>query len=763
MPTCSFCKTENLDGSVYCNKCGGSMSGATGQLSPDTILERHYVIVKTLGRGGMGAVYQAFDRRLNNRPVAIKEMSTNAVGLGNLQAAVLAFRAEASMLINLRHNSIPVIHDFFARGEDRWYLVMDYIEGTTLKQTAQERGQIPEVEVLDWAKQLCDILDFLHTRKPPVIFRDLKPANIMLTPDGVIKLIDFGIARHFRQGQTADTAAYGSAGFAPPEQYGQNQTDARSDIFALGATLHYLLTGVDPEKTPFTFDPPSKSVKVSPEFEAVLMKMVDLRAVNRPSSVADVCRELANIDVKAARLDKPQPEKTRPIAAEEAGSTAKGSMDPGLAATTPVFMPEVEENKEDKAIEAVQAVEPVVEETTALDETAAAKPVGEEAKATQPIQTEGAGIDRDKTVPVSNVMVDKPISPGTAKPVGSLKKAVAIIGILMLLAAGWYGLARTNVDNIVGTVDSNTDSVALTQQQQAEQQQQVGQQQQQSQLSERQQIQLSQQSVSQTGMIDTQTKIVQVSKNTQTTQSTNSSANFISEFNMSESIKNDTMEPINITDKYAPNAAKFFITAKLDNAPANTAVIFDWFYVESGDQKIDSANVTADGTRFISSNLTRGNNLWPAGKYEVRILVNGNQIVKVPYMVEGATQSTQNNPPQQTNQITGSDFIGSFKMSTGVNNDTMKPVNITSQFTPTTQVLYVTAKLDNAPEKTNIKFEWYFMGANQLIDTAVLTTGGTRYISSNLNRANNAWPVGKYEVRIYVNGTPVKILPFIVQ
>jgi predicted nucleic acid-binding Zn ribbon protein len=254
-----------------------------------------------------------------------------------------------------------------------------------------------------------------------------------------------------------------------------------------------------------------------------------------------------------------------------------------------------------------------------------------------------------------------------------------------------------------------------------------------------------------------------VSQNTQTTQSTNSSANFISEFNMSENIKNDTMEPINVTDKYAPDAPKFFVTAKLDNAPTNTAVVFDWFYVESGDQKIDSANVTADGTRFISSNLTRGNNLWPAGKYEVRISVNGSQIVKVPYMVEGGSPTSQNNPPQQTSQTTESNFISNFNMCTGVKSDTMEPMNITSQFTPTTQMFYVSAKLDNAPENTNVKFEWYFMGAKQLIDTAVVTTGGTRFISSNLSKSNNAWPVGEYEVRIYVNGSPVKIVPFIVQ
>lgn len=286
-PSCSFINsTDNR----FCARCGASLTGATGRLNPDTILENRYVILKTVGRGGMGAVYLALDTRLNNIPVAIKEMSTQAVG-GDLQGAIGAFKKEAAMLIGLRHNALPVVRDFFPRGEDRWYLVMDYIEGQTLKQIGDKRGPIPEVEVLEWVWQLCNILEYLHSQNPPVIFRDLKPSNIMLTPEGQIKLIDFGIARHFRQGSNADTSAYGSSGFAAPEQYGQNQTDARSDIYALGATLHYLLTGIDPSGSPFNFEPPSKYVKVSPRLDRAIMKALDLRAENRPLNI----REMLNL------------------------------------------------------------------------------------------------------------------------------------------------------------------------------------------------------------------------------------------------------------------------------------------------------------------------------------------------------------------------------------------------------------------------------------------------------------------------------------
>lgn len=288
MTKCPVCGSENSKTSSFCSNCGYNFTGTqTGQLNTNTILEDRYIIVRTLGKGGMGAVYHALDRRLNNSAVAIKEMSTRAVG-GDLQGAISAFQKEAAMLVDLRHPALPRINDFFCRGEDRWYLVMDYIEGQTLKDIAESRGPIPESEVLEWGRQLCAILDYLHKRKPPVIFRDLKPANIMLTPEGQIKLIDFGIARHFRVGGSSDTIAYGSKGYAPPEQYGENQTDPRSDIYALGVTLHALLTGIDPGKTPFVFNLPSKTVKVSSGFERAIMTALELEPEKRPASVREM-------------------------------------------------------------------------------------------------------------------------------------------------------------------------------------------------------------------------------------------------------------------------------------------------------------------------------------------------------------------------------------------------------------------------------------------------------------------------------------------
>lgn len=286
MIRCPVCTSENPDDKKYCGECGVNLiEGLTGRLSMNSVLESRYKILRTLGRGGMGAVYLALDQRLNNMRVAIKEMSTNAVGQGNLNSAIASFKKEAAILIDLRHPALPRVIDFFPRGTDRWYLVMDFIEGKNLAAVLGERGRLEEAEVLRWTRQLCEILDFLHGQDPPIIFRDLKPSNIMLTPQDQIKLVDFGIARHFRPGIGSDTAAYGSTGFAPPEQYGDRQTNVRSDIYALGATMHYLLTGIDPKASPFIFDEPKTIVNISPALNNALMKALEFRSEFRPENV----------------------------------------------------------------------------------------------------------------------------------------------------------------------------------------------------------------------------------------------------------------------------------------------------------------------------------------------------------------------------------------------------------------------------------------------------------------------------------------------
>lgn len=225
-------------------------------LPPQSVLSGRYVIACRVGKGGMGAVYQASDTRIPGKTWAVKEMSDAAITDPlEKQQARAAFRQEALMLARLDHRNLPKVTDHFSEG-GKQYLVMDFLEGETLTERLEREddGPLPVGEVLGWSEQLCDVLEYLHGQSPPVIFRDLKPGNVMVMPDGTVKLIDFGIARIFKPGKTTDTTYFGTAGYAPKEQYGKGQTDARSDVYALGAMLHHLLTGADPADNPFHFE-----------------------------------------------------------------------------------------------------------------------------------------------------------------------------------------------------------------------------------------------------------------------------------------------------------------------------------------------------------------------------------------------------------------------------------------------------------------------------------------------------------------------------
>jgi serine/threonine-protein kinase len=263
---CPTCQHINADGAPFCAECGTRLnqpplmgSPATGTLPQQTVLQDRYVVMQKLGQGGMGAVYRAGDRRLSTITWAVKEMSQSAIsGPLERQQARDAFRHEAEMLAALNHPNLPRVTDHFEQ-DGKAYLVMEYVPGETLLSFLQREGlPQPHARVFEWMRQLCEALDYLHTQSPPIIFRDLKPANIMLTPSGQIKLIDFGIARLFKPGQAKDTQAFGTIGYSAPEQYGKGQTDARSDVYALGVLLHQLLTGYDPTNTPFRLPPASQ-------------------------------------------------------------------------------------------------------------------------------------------------------------------------------------------------------------------------------------------------------------------------------------------------------------------------------------------------------------------------------------------------------------------------------------------------------------------------------------------------------------------------
>ena len=307
--TCPACGHQQPVGSTYCARCGSPLPGlGTGQLPSHFSLQQgRYLIVRAVGQGGMAAVYQAADQRLGGKAVAIKEMSDAAItGPLAKRQAIDAFRQEAQMLASLDHPNLPRVTDFFSEN-GKHYIVMEFVEGETLK-TVLRRQRADESQVRAWAAQLGGVLSYLHRQSPPVIFRDLKPANIMLTPQGQLKLIDFGIARFFKTGQAGDTVAMGTPGYAAPEQYGQGQTDARSDVYSLGVVLHQALTLYDPTHTPFVLPPVRQlNPQVSSHMQQTILKAIQVDPRQRFQSMDELCRALASTATTA-----PVPGKRRP-------------------------------------------------------------------------------------------------------------------------------------------------------------------------------------------------------------------------------------------------------------------------------------------------------------------------------------------------------------------------------------------------------------------------------------------------------------------
>ena len=329
---CGNCGQLNAAGSLRCAVCGhpvsitppvtadhapmppvppGASSGVTttGLLAPGTVLNGRYHILGLAGTGGMGAVYRAADLRLGERPVALKEMREYGLTPEQVLEATETFHREARLLAGLHHPSLPNIHDHFNAG-GRWYLVMEFIDGETLQQRLARLGTpgLPVTEVLRLGDQICAVIEFLHRQTPPVIFRDLKPGNIMITPAGQLYLIDFGIARLFKPGQATDTISLGSAGYAAPEQYGRSQTTVQSDIYSLGITLHQLLTGQDPSLKPFALPPIRPYNPETPaQLETLVLNMVQIDESRRPASIAQVRQSLRQIAqlISTVRLARP--------------------------------------------------------------------------------------------------------------------------------------------------------------------------------------------------------------------------------------------------------------------------------------------------------------------------------------------------------------------------------------------------------------------------------------------------------------------------
>jgi len=272
-------------------------------LERGTLLHKRYRIVEILGQGGMGSVYRAVDENLGV-DVAVKE------NLFTTDEYARQFRLEAVILANLRHPNLPRVTDHFVIGDQGQYLVMDYIEGEDLRQRMERQGNIMEDEAILLGASICDALTYLHTRKPPILHRDIKPGNVKITPEGHIFLVDFGLAKVLHGSQATTTGARAmTPGYSPPEQYGTARTDPRTDIYSLGATMYASLTGIIPEDglaramdntqlTPLR----KRNGKISRRLSAAIEKAMGIDPADRFQNAEEFKRALLGSKSKTQRL-----------------------------------------------------------------------------------------------------------------------------------------------------------------------------------------------------------------------------------------------------------------------------------------------------------------------------------------------------------------------------------------------------------------------------------------------------------------------------
>lgn len=273
-----------------------------------SLVDGKYKILSEIGHGGMSVVYMAINEKAN-KTWAVKEVRKD--GKMDFNTVRQGLMAEIETLKKLKHPNLPSIVDVI-EDEDSFIIVMDYIEGRSLDKIIEENGAQPEAFVVEWAKQLCDVLGYLHSRTPPIIYRDMKPANVMLKPDGNIMVIDFGTAKNYEI-DLGETTGIGTIGYAAPEQYigsGLGRTDARTDIYCLGITLYHLLTNVDPCKNLIS----DKSIRavnpaLSHGLDAIIKKCTEHQPGDRYQTCAELMYDLENYEVLEPLYKKKQKRK----------------------------------------------------------------------------------------------------------------------------------------------------------------------------------------------------------------------------------------------------------------------------------------------------------------------------------------------------------------------------------------------------------------------------------------------------------------------
>lgn len=276
-------------------------------LGVGSVVDGKYKILSEIGHGGMSVVYMAINEKAN-KTWAIKEVRKD--GVMDFEAVKQGLIVETELLKKLKHPNLPSIVDVI-EDEHTFLIVMDYIEGNPLSKALEEFGAQPQEYVIEWARQLCDVLGYLHSRTPSIIYRDMKPSNIMLKPDGNLTLIDFGTAREFKEKNLADTTCLGTVGYAAPEQFGgMGQTDARTDIYCLGATLYHLVTGYNPSEPPYEIKPIRDiNPNLSSGLERILLKCVQRNPQDRYQSCAELMYALEHYEEIDDRYRKKQKRK----------------------------------------------------------------------------------------------------------------------------------------------------------------------------------------------------------------------------------------------------------------------------------------------------------------------------------------------------------------------------------------------------------------------------------------------------------------------